>query len=129
MLVTEITKGIRVSVETGYEGRFMSKNGPLYIFTYRITIENLSDQEVQLLGRHWFIYDTGEGPSEVEGLGVVGEQPVIAPGASHTYSSGCHLKASIGAMKGYYTMVPTEGSRMFRVKIPTFQFFATPRLN
>lgn len=107
----------------------MSDKGPMYVFDYTVTIENLSDVEVQLLGRHWYIFDTGDEPSEVQGLGVIGEQPEIAPGTAHHYRSGCHLKASIGAMKGYYTMLNKETGRLFRVRIPTFQFFATPRLN
>ncbi|GGH76306.1 MAG: Co2+/Mg2+ efflux protein ApaG [Bacteroidetes bacterium] len=128
-MVTQVTSGIRVSVETGFEGRFFSKHGPLYVFTYDVTIENQSSETVQLLGRHWFIYDTGEGPSEVEGNGVIGKQPVIAPGEVHTYRSGCHLRASIGAMRGVYNMVRLNSSERFEVNIPTFQFFASPRLN
>lgn len=128
-MVTQVTSGIKVSVETGFEGRFYSKHGPLYVFTYQVSIENLSNETVQLLGRHWFIYDTGDGPSEVEGTGVIGKQPVIAPGEVHTYSSGCHLRASIGAMRGVYNMVRLSDNTPFEVQIPTFQFFATSRLN
>ncbi|KAB2807328.1 Co2+/Mg2+ efflux protein ApaG [Phaeocystidibacter luteus] len=128
-MVTLVTSGIKISVETGFEGRFFSKHGPLYVFTYDVQIENMGNDTVQLLGRHWFIYDTGEGPSEVEGTGVIGKQPVIAPGEVHTYRSGCHLRASIGAMRGVYKMIRLSDNTEFEVQIPTFQFFASPRLN
>jgi ApaG protein len=128
-VVTEVTSGIRVSVDTEYSGRYFRRNGSLYLFSYHVTIENLSNEEVQLLGRHWFIFDTGDGPSEVEGAGVIGKQPILKPGEVHHYQSGCHLRASIGAMKGIYHMVRTNDQTPFKVKIPTLQFFATPRLN
>lgn len=128
-MVTLTTSGIRVTVDTDYEGRFFSKHGPLYVFTYNVAIENLGHETVQLLGRHWFIYDTGDGPSEVEGTGVIGKQPVIAPGEIHTYRSGCHLRASIGAMRGVYRMIRLADGTHFEVDIPTFQFFASSRLN
>lgn len=128
-MVSLITNGIKVSVETKYEGRLFSKQGPLYVFTYQISIANHSPDTVRLIGRHWFIYDTSDGPSEVSGAGVVGKQPILAPGDEHTYQSGCHLRASIGAMKGYYNMKHMSTNQDFKVKVPTFQFFATPRLN
>lgn len=128
-MVTEVTSGIKVSVDTSYSGRFFRRNGSLYLFTYNVTIENMSDEEVQLLGRHWFIFDTGDGPSEVEGAGVIGQQPILKPGEVHRYQSGCHLRASLGAMKGIYYMIKTQSHEQFEVKIPTLQFFATPRLN
>jgi ApaG protein len=128
-LVTEVTSGIKVSVDTNYSGRYFRRNGSLYLFSYNVTIENQSQFEVQLLGRHWYIFDTGDGPSEVEGAGVIGKQPVLKPGEIHNYQSGCHLRASIGAMKGIYHMVRTADLSSFEVKIPTLQFFATPRLN
>lgn len=128
-MVTEVTEGIKISVETGYDGRFVSKQGPLYVFNYHITIKNESPHTVQLLSRHWFIYDTGDGPSEVHGEGVIGKQPVLQPGESHRYQSGSHLRSSIGCMKGTYLMKRTIDSIEFEVNIPTFQFFASPRLN
>ena len=99
-MVTEVTSGIKVSVDTNYSGRYFRRNGSLYLFSYNVTIENQSQFEVQLLGRHWYIFDTGDGPSEVEGAGVIGKPPVAKPGEIHNNQSGCHLRASIGAMKG-----------------------------
>lgn len=128
-MVSEITQGIKVSVVTGFEGRFFSKQGPLYVFVYTVTIENHSPDTVQLVGRHWFIYDTGDGPSEVSGKGVVGLQPILGPGDTHTYKSGCHLRASIGMMKGTYEMLRLSTGKTFHINIPPLQFFATSRLN
>jgi ApaG protein len=128
-MVFAITNGIKVSVVTTYEGRFFSKQGPLYVFSYHVTIANHSPDTVKLIGRHWYIYDTGEGPSEVAGSGVVGKQPVLGPGDSHTYKSGCHLRASIGVMKGHYEMLRLSTGENFNVEIPSLQFFASPRLN
>ena len=128
-MVSAVTQGIKVSAETGFEGRFFSKQGPLYVFAYTITIENHSPDTVQLLGRHWFIYDTGDGPSEVAGKGVVGQQPILGPGDAHTYKSGCHLRASIGMMKGTFEMIRLSTGKTFDVNIPSMQFFATSRLN
>lgn len=128
-MVSVITHGIKVSVTTRYDGRFFTKQGPLYVFGYTISIENHSPDTVQLLGRHWFIYDTGDGPSEVSGAGVIGKQPILAPGDVHTYTSGCHLRASIGLMKGHYKMLRLGTGKNFKVKVPPMQFFATPRLN
>lgn len=128
-MVNATTKGIKVSVNPHFEGRFFSKQGPLYLFKYQVVIENFSPDTVQLIGRHWYIFDTGEGPSEVAGTGVVGQQPILEPGDKHTYESGCHLRASIGVMKGYYQMLRLSTGQMFKVKIPMLQFFATPRLN
>ncbi len=128
-MVFATTNGIKVSVETSYEGRFHSKQGPLYVFNYYITIDNHSPDTVQLLGRHWFIFDTGDGPSEVQGSGVVGQRPILGPGDSHTYQSGCHLRSSIGAMKGTYEMIRLSSNERFLVDVPQMEFFATPRLN
>jgi ApaG protein len=129
MEVHAVTAGIEVAVLPSYEGKFFSRQGSLYLFKYHVTIKNKSDRTVQLLGRHWFIFDTGEGTSEVEGEGVVGEQPILYPGATHHYESGCQLRSSIGAMEGYYKMIDLQTQKNFQVQIPTFQFFATPRLN
>jgi ApaG protein len=128
-MVFSTTKGIKVSVNTIYQGRYFGKQGPLYVFQYTVTIENHSPDTVQLTGRHWFIYDTGDGPSEVAGAGVVGQQPILGPGDKHTYTSGCNLRASIGVMKGYYIFNRLSTGGSFKVRIPVMQFFATPRLN
>jgi len=128
-MMTKLTKGIRISVNPYFKERYKSKIGPLYLFGYDISIVNESSDTVQLIGRHWYIFDTGDGPSEVQGKGVVGEQPILEPGQTHSYQSGCHLRASIGAMKGHYYMYNHTTHSYFQVNIPTFQFFASSRVN
>jgi uncharacterized protein affecting Mg2+/Co2+ transport len=83
-MVTEITQGIKVSVETEYQPAYSSPSQYHYVFTYRITIENQSEYTIQLMRRHWHIYDAGFNMREVEGEGVVGQQPVLGarPNAS-----------------------------------------------
>jgi ApaG protein len=99
------------------------------VFTYRITIENQSDHTIQLMRRHWHIFDAGFSMREVEGEGVVGQQPVLEPGQVHQYVSGCNLKSGIGKMSGTYLMEKVvDGSKM-QVNIPEFTMIAPLRLN
>lgn len=121
-MVTSITHGVKVSVETFYQPEY-SKRGE-YVFAYRITIENKSEHSVQLLRRHWHIYDGMGNWREVEGEGVVGETPVIHPGHLHQYVSGCHLVAPMGKMKGSYLMERGSDSMLFDVEIPEFHMAA-----
>ena len=128
-MVTEITKGVKVSVETEYQPEYSSPRQFHYVFTYRITIENQSEHTVQLLGRHWFIHDAGNLFREVEGEGVVGQQPVIEPGQSHQYVSGCNLKSGLGKMNGTYLMERILDGKKFDVTIPEFHMIVPFRLN
>ena len=91
-----------------------------WFWAYHIRIENESDSAIQLLHRHWTITDGRGGKHEVRGEGVVGEQPVIEPGASYDYVSGCPLHTPTGAMEGSYRMIGEDGSS-FDVQIPRFQ--------
>lgn len=95
-MVTEITEGVKVSVETEYQPDYSSPGQNHYVFTYHITIENNSNYTIKLLRRYWQINDASFLPREVEGEGVVGKQPVLEPGQSHQYVSGCNLKSGIG---------------------------------
>src|SRR2546423_14770691 len=103
-MITSITNDIKITVEVEFQQR--QPNGTIEenIFAYRITIENNSDYTIKLLRRHWFIIDTCFPQREVEGEGVVGLQPILEPGASHRYISGCNIKSDFGQMKGYYVM-------------------------
>lgn len=128
-MVTEITQGIKVTVETEYQPAYSSPSQYHYVFTYRITIENQSEYTIQLLRRHWHIFDAGFTKREVEGEGIVGQQPVLEPGNSHQYVSGCNLKSGIGKMVGTYLMERVvDGTRM-QVNIPEFTMVAPLRLN
>ena len=128
-MVTEITKGVKISVETEYQKDYSSPSQYHYVFTYRISIENNSDHTIQLLRRHWFIHDANGTLREVEGEGVVGKQPVLEPGQMHQYVSGCNLKSGIGKMYGTYLMEKVLDGTQFKVNIPQFTMIAPFRLN
>lgn len=113
------TEDITVSVRPVYldgQSDLLSKK---FVFAYYIRIENKSHGKVQLLRRHWFIRDSNGDVKEVEGEGVVGKQPVIAPGASHEYNSYCVLATFEGVMEGTYQMVRPNGE-IFYVVVPRF---------
>ncbi|MCM4168621.1 Protein ApaG [Arenibacter antarcticus] len=128
-MITQVTKGIKISVNTSFEGTFFKNYKMHFAFGYTITIENQSKAPVQLTSRHWQIYDSLNDLEILDGEGVIGKKPVIKPGDSHTYSSGCLLTSTIGAMKGHYNMVTLTNSEKFRVYIPTFKFSAPFALN
>jgi len=128
-MVTEVTKGIKVSVEVEYQPEYSSPSQYHYVFTYRVTIENNSDKTIQLLRRHWYIHDAGYTYREVEGEGVVGQQPVLEPGQVHHYVSGCNLKSGLGNMHGRYLMERLIDGEVMEVVIPQFNMIAPFKLN
>jgi ApaG protein len=128
-MTTQVTKGIKISVNTNFEGTFFKNYKMHYAFGYTITIENQSKDIVQLTSRHWRIYDSLNEVETLDGEGVIGKKPVINPGESHTYNSGCLLTSPIGAMRGHYNMFNFSTNEKFRVYIPTFKFSATFALN
>ena len=97
-----------------------------YVFAYTITLENVGTVAAQLISRHWIITDGNSRVQEVRGLGVVGNQPLLKPGESFEYSSGCALATPVGTMKGSYQMVGEDGTR-FDAEIPEF-VLAIPRV-
>jgi len=128
-MVTQITSNIKISVITNYEGIYYKEYQILYAFSYQITIENLSSDVVQLQARHWDIFDTLNNVETVEGEGVVGQTPILAPGKKYVYSSGCMLKGTLGAMNGFYTMVNFSNNTYFKVQIPTFKLVVPFAIN
>lgn len=126
---TLITNGVKISVETFYQPQYSKPVEMQFIFAYRITIENLSSESVQLLRRHWIITDSTGIRREVEGEGVVGQQPTLGPGEVHQYVSWCHLTTGLGTMHGTYLMQRQFDQQHFQVQIPEFQLAATPVLN
>lgn len=128
-MVTAITDGVKVSVETIYQPEYSNPANEHYMFAYRVEISNLSDFAVQLMRRQWFIFDSNSSHREVEGEGVVGVQPVIEPGETHVYVSGCNLKTDMGSMQGTYLMKRLMDEAEFDVDIPEFQLIAPYRLN
>ena len=120
-MVQQVTNGIKISVISNFEGTTY-RNYKLYFgFSYQVTIENQSNDAVQLLERHWKIFDSLNSTEIVEGSGVIGKKPVLKPSQIHTYKSNCYLTSPIGAMKGYYKMINFTTSKTFKVFIPTFQ--------
>jgi len=128
-LQTRTTQGIRISVEAMFVPEQSSARHHTYVFAYRIGIHNESPQTVQLMTRHWDIQDGTLDLRVVEGDGVVGKQPVLEPGASHTYMSGSVIKTPVGKMEGWYDMVRIPTGETFRVEIPSFMLVAPYVLN
>ena len=113
------TRGIRVQVLSEYAADRSRPAEQQWFFLYTITITNEGDDTVQLLSRHWIITDGAGHVEEVKGPGVVGQQPVLAPGENFTYTSGCPLGTPFGKMEGTYQMVSRTGD-LFDVNIAPF---------
>lgn len=128
-MVQKVTCGIKISVETHFEGTFYKNYKIHFAFGYNVTIENQSKNSVQLTSRFWNIKDALKDTEIVQGEGVIGKKPVLKPGETHTYSSGCLLSSPFGAMSGYYNMVNFTTSKKFKVSIPTFKLSAPFALN
>lgn len=128
-MIAQITDGVKVSVETVYQPEYSNPENDHFMFAYKIVIENLGNYSVQLLRRHWQIFDSNGTHREVEGEGVVGVQPVIEPGGVHEYVSGCNLKSDIGSMQGTYQMLREVDGGIFYVLIPKFNLIASHKLN
>ena len=114
------TRGVRVEVLAQYSEERSDPAHDLWFFLYKIRITNQSDETVQLKKRHWVITDATGKVEEVRGPGVVGEQPVLEPGQSFEYTSGCPLGTPFGSMRGSYDMVTATGKR-FDAEIAEFQ--------
>ena len=128
-MVTQITRGIKVSVESSFEGTYYKESKLHYAFEYSVKIENQSKELVQLDSRHWVILDSLNEEETVDGEGVIGKKPVLKPGQSHTYTSGCLLASPFGAMYGYYRMINLNSTKKFNVMIPVFKLSAPFSLN
>ncbi len=126
---TKTTKGVTVTVSTNFLPDYSSPLQQHFVFAYKITIENNSEFTVKLLRRHWHIFDSNNTIREVEGEGVVGQQPVLEPGESHQYVSGCNLKTSIGKMNGTYLFERLMDGKQFEVEIPDFTLVVPYKLN
>lgn len=105
-----VTGGVKVEVESEFLPERSSPARSEYLFAYTVRISNTGTETVQLLSRHWIITDGRGRTEEVRGPGVVGEQPVLAPGESFEYTSGCPLRTPDGIMHGTYQMVRDDGT-------------------
>ena len=117
------TRGVTVRVSVSYLLEQSEPRRGRWFWAYHVRIENEGDQAVQLLARRWIITDGRGARHSVEGEGVVGEQPLIEPGGSFDYVSGCPLATPTGAMQGSYRMVAEDGAA-FDVDIPRFALVA-----
>ncbi|WP_420394417.1 Co2+/Mg2+ efflux protein ApaG [Acuticoccus sp.] len=114
-----VTQAIEVSVEPAYLPEHSSPDERRFVWAYTITIRNTGHDTVRLRNRHWTITDANGEVQEVRGAGVVGEQPVLPPGAAFTYTSGCPLTTPSGIMVGRYEMEREDGQR-FLAEVPAF---------
>lgn len=106
-----VTRGVRVRVLARYIEERSNPEDGLWFFAYRVEIANVGESKVQLISRHWIITDGDGHVEEVRGPGVVGEQPLLAPGQSFEYTSACPLPTPFGTMHGSYQMIDEEGER------------------
>lgn len=120
---TAITDGLTVRVAVNFLPEQSRIEAGKWFWVYHIRIENETAHTLQLLTRHWRITNGNGDVSIVEGEGVVGEQPVLRPGASHDYVSGCPLSTPHGSMEGHYTFRREDG-RPFKALIPFFPLAA-----
>ena len=110
---------IRVTVKTQFQDHYSDMADHRYVYAYTITIANLGQQPAQLISRYWKIRNANNKIQEVEGMGVVGEQPRILPGESFTYTSNAILETETGTMEGYYIMHNDNGES-FKAIVPLF---------
>ena len=120
-MIQQLTRGIKITVDTDYNGSFLKDNVLHFAFVYQIEIENQSKSSVQLLTRHWKIIETMNKNQYFNGTGFKGKKPLINPGEVHKYKSGCLLSSAFGAMKGTYTMIDLSSTKIFKVEIPLFR--------
>jgi len=113
------TRGVRVRVAPVYLADRSDPEEALFVWAYKVEIENEGERAVKLVDRHWIITDAMGRIEEVKGPGVVGEQPLLQPGDSYEYTSGCPLTTDSGVMAGSYGMVAEDGER-FEAAIPAF---------
>lgn len=125
----QITRNIKISVKTKYNGIVSHGQTTYHAFSYFITITNKSKETVQLLERYWNIYDSLNNSEFIEGKGVVGQTPVLHPNSEYNYTSNCFLSSTAGSMSGNYKMINLNTSEEFLVNIPNFQLITTPTLN
>lgn len=129
MMVTKVTDGIKISVQARYEPAHSKPLMGYQVFSYTISIENKSANTVQLMRRHWHIYDTLAGWHEVEGEGVVSMKPTLYPGEEYQYESFCPLMSEAGKMYGSYLMENKTDGSTFLAHIPEFELITPYRSN
>jgi ApaG protein len=122
-----VTGGIGVTAQPQFLPHYSDPDNEHFVYSYHIRIANESAATVLVAARHWLIIDTDGREDVVDGLGVVGEQPVLEPGESFEYSSFCPLTSAFGTMEGWYELVDEAGGR-FQAEIGRFYLVAQPDL-
>ncbi|MEC7519439.1 MAG: Co2+/Mg2+ efflux protein ApaG [Myxococcota bacterium] len=123
-----LTDGIRVTVAARYVAEQSNPAGRRYVWAYTVRLDNEGERAAKLITRHWIITDATGKVDEVKGPGVIGEQPRLEPGESHTYTSGCILQTPRGTMHGTYQMVRDDGAA-FDAEIAPFALSMPIELN
>lgn len=118
-MYSAVTRNIQVTALPEFLAERSNADEDQFFWVYTIEIANMGDIAVQLTGRHWHITDANGHVEEVKGAGVVGEQPVLQPGESYRYTSGCPLTTPSGIMMGHYRMID-ENNDVFNIEIPAF---------
>ena len=118
-MYTKTTKSINITVNPCYLDEQSEPDQHHYVWTYQVTINNLGKETVQLKNRYWKIIDSNGTKQEIKGEGVVGEQPILEPGAKYEYTSGTPLSTPSGFMEGHYEMETKNGNK-FEATIPLF---------
>jgi ApaG protein len=126
---TAVTKDVSVSVEVIFQPKHSNINVSQYVFSYTVTIKNLGKSAVQLLRRHWIIFESNATKREIKGEGVIGEFPIILPNETYSYSSWCPIGNTLGYMEGVYLMKDIDTDTFFDVTIPRFQLVVSSKLN
>jgi ApaG protein len=129
MMVSKVSEGINISVETFYQAEYSNPAGSEYMFAYRVSIDNNNAFPIKLLSRHWYIFDSNGTEREVEGEGVIGVQPIIEAGNSYQYVSGCNLRTEMGKMHGTYIFENLHNMKRFTASIPLFEMVVPFKLN
>lgn len=123
-----VTQGVRIMVRSQFVAERSNPEDDYYFFAYRVLIKNEGEVPVKLLSRHWIITDGSGKVEEVRGPGVVGQQPLLAPGEHFEYTSACPLHTPVGAMQGTYQMLSAEGDA-FDAEIKPFTLAVPNVLN
>lgn len=123
--MNDTKENIIIIPRPNYEPLHSAPHMNKFVHSYKITIENHSNESVQLISRHWIIVNAYGERREVEGLGVIGRQPTLGPGDSYSYDSWSPIDTEIGKMYGQYTMLRISDKQMFKVDIPVFALNAS----
>lgn len=128
-MVSKISEGVKIMVSTFYQPAYSNPAGGEYMFGYKITMHNFNIYPIQLISRHWHIFDSNATERTVQGEGVIGTQPILKPNEDFEYISGCNLQTEIGKMYGTYLFKNLHNNKLFSVIIPQFDMVAPAKLN